>query len=88
LEKSQAAAAAFQVVSAAAKVEALQQQGLAEVARTDANVMQAQMKQAVADAAQYHSKLDQSAILVTDLQSKLALADTEIERLQTLAAKR
>ena len=59
-----------------------------EVARTEAKVMQAQLKQATDEAAPLQALLTHSTNLIAILQDKLQRAEAEIVRLQKPPAKR
>ena len=88
LDKAREAGTKFQTEMAAAKVAALEQQGKAEVAQAQADVMRVQLKHATDAAAQFEEALATSKSEVASLEENLAKAQTLLVALQKPTGKR
>ena len=78
----------FQTATAAAKVASLEQQGIAEIARTEADVLRMQLKQATTTIIEVQKDLDKSKTEVETVRGSLKDAEALIANLQKPAGHR
>lgn len=88
LEKARQAGTEFQTGQAAAQVAALEQQGKAEVAQTEAGVMRVQLQQATDVSGQLQRDLTAAKSEIATLQEQLQQAVALIASLQKPSVKR
>jgi len=88
LDKSRLATQTFQSQMAESKVAGIRQEGVTELAKTQATVMEAQMNQAKTEVARLQSALDVSRRRTDTLQARVAAVELELANAQKTRSKK